>query len=836
LFIFQVETVFKKENEKPGDKKKIPEKPASKGANEPQKETTFTKPADSSKAEKKIAAKPASKDAKDNEFTRPEKTVPKKDTTAKPAPAIKPSAPDTTQKPTAPEAEKKAPEAKPARKAAALINSAKFIPVEVDDVWADTQSAYEKNNEGLDVPQLTRSVANSQFSGIIEYARANSWISDEQKDNLMKGNLPENFVNELALLKAMLRVSTQRGGMGHVKESFDAYTGKGVNEVLLALPEIAKNMPAYDKGGNAIKEKTIGAHSVKFWAREFGAILAKGKVDMDALKTGIEAAKNKAFDAPKEVAGELHEYTDVEIFKQDWRVAASATAIGSTVDYEKFKNAADEYDVGMALAAAKAAVDATERMADPARNAACDGIAEIAGTVKQLQNGNMELSGGITREGALALAVEAKVLYSGSSRDEVKKAAKRNKDNVSGEVFKAGDRFYALSNFYAKANAEYVTGTPRAEGRKIANAPLDNPLVKEMLRQRIHGSLVAMGVADESGNRLVDFGTEATNSAVSDYLGKKAGLTQDVRLQLAGIALASRQDAVAKRMGTAEALIAEEPEVVAAIAAKCAPEQDKNAAALALARYLNDNADSLGLKDDAGNFTKKKEILDAIRQYEVNASEKTGPITAPIVKKKEQEPTPVKEMPARETPGQAPVVAITQEAYDRMGLVEKKREIGKFANGANDAETAKARDAIFGAGNMDNGKIEPRLKYLASLPSERIFEDDGSKMSAKKLVAALEKYEKDEAAKQGAATEFEEVKASRPQMYGLLVNKYDDLVKAVKANNTDVIGTEQKAKDAIAIYVKEKAYDDNLSGDTDDAAVWANRIVPYYHAASLRQQ
>ena len=591
---------------------------------------------------------------------------------------------------------------------AALVRSAKFMPVEVDDVWTDTKSAYDRNNPEVTPPdgvyELTRKIANSQFSEIIDYSLANGWITAGQKDALMKGELPNSFGSELALLKAMLRVSTQRGGMTHVNESFDAYRDKSAREVLLVLPQIAKDMQDYDDGWNAIAGKTIGKAAAAWWTREFGAILAKENVDIDALRVEIEAAKNKKVDVPKEVAGELNAYTDIEIFKQDWRVVAAATAIGSSVDYEQFKNiTTNAYDVGMAIAAAKAAVDGTEQKADPAKNAACDGIEGMVGTVNPMQNGSIKLSGGITREGALALAVEAKVLYSGSSREDVKKAAKRNKDNVSGEIFKVGETFYALSHQYADM-MKIADPNVKKEGRKIANAPMDNPLVKEILRQKIQDNLVVLGIADDSGNRLVDFPTDATNNAISDYLGKKAGLTQDVRLQLAGIALASRQVAVAKKMGTVEALIAEEPSVVTAIATKCASEPDKNAAALALVRYLNDNADKLALKDEAGNFSKDS-VLNAIQE-----------------------------------PAQPAAKEANMDKYGAMNKEAKIKEIVAIIDG-NDMTAAWL--AVYSDKKPRSGEeVDKRLAYLASLPKEDIFEDDGSKMSVAKIVAAIGKYDK----------------------------------------------------------------------------------------------
>ncbi len=140
-------------------------------------------------------------------------------------------------------------------------------------------------------------------------------------------------------------------------------------------------------------------------------------------------------------------------------------------------------------------------------------------------------------------------------------------------------------------------------------------------------------------------------------------------------------------------------------------------------------------------------------------------------------------------------------------------------------------------------------QWLENLGNDEGVKDAAQKLGSEKLTAYLKTVSDDIYGdkpsgkyKQGAFTaaklakelEVEAVKDSKPQLYDLLVNSYTDVVKAVMANGKDVIGTEQKAKDAIDMFVREKAYEDKMYDDTNDAAKWANRIVPYYQASLLK--
>jgi len=521
----------------------------------------------------------------------------------------------TTQKPT-PEAET------PASKADALVSAAKFYPVDVDSVWADTKSAYDRNNKDKDgkllVPELTRSVANKQFSKILDYAIENRWITSEQKAKLMKGELPENFGNELALLKAMLRVSTQRGGFGHVSESFDAYRGKGVNEALLALPKIAKDMQAYTQEGKKIDGKKIGAGSAAWWAREFGAILANEKIDMSK-----QVARTLSKDAIERIG---------ENRSRKLENIPSITPNKRWIDYEKVLNGKKQEPAH------------EETKEDPVKEAAKARITELCSLTNDI-----------------AGAVKLGVLWEENGRSKLK----GKHPDAGGRVFKAENgKFYALSTAYIEAEG-VADALVKTEGRNItrAAAPLENGNVQEFRKKAIMGELVKLGAVE------VDRKNNVAKINVAD------------------------------------------------------PDQNR-----AILNYLQDGKFTGGVKEALEG------IVDGNIQLETRKQVNVQPKIQPTL-----------QQPAKK-PIVTPTQTTAQQKYDALDIAMKKKAIGDFVTSSNNADVVKAQEAIFGKENMDNGKVEPRLRYLATLPSGSIFEDDGSKMSAGKIVRKLEEYEKAQAA------------------------------------------------------------------------------------------
>jgi hypothetical protein len=173
--------------------------------------------------------------------------------------------------------------------------SLRLNPISVDGFWTDTKKAYDRYNTGLNAPELTQASANNQLVSILNYAAKQGWITADEQSALNKGKMPEGSEKKLALLKCMLLVSVQRGGLKSVASSFDSYSGKSVDDVLLALPTIANDM-TYKKRKEEIK---IGLDSAGFWAREFADVLAKEKVG--ALKPGTQKAQVQPVEKRPEV-------------------------------------------------------------------------------------------------------------------------------------------------------------------------------------------------------------------------------------------------------------------------------------------------------------------------------------------------------------------------------------------------------------------------------------------------------------------------------------------------------------------------------------------------------
>ena len=121
--------------------------------------------------------------------------------------------------------------------------------------------------------------------------------------------------------------------------------------------------------------------------------------------------------------------------------------------------------------------------------------------------------------------------------------------------------------------------------------------------------------------------------------------------------------------------------------------------------------------------------------------EKKGQPAAPAVPRTEVQRQ-------KEEPTQTATKTV-QQAYDALGtdVAQKKREIRNFLFNSNTADATKAQDAISGKGERSGleyeTRLNERLEYLASLPSGKIFEKGGSKMSAAKIVQELENHEKE---------------------------------------------------------------------------------------------
>ena len=635
--------------------------------------------------------------------------------------------------------------------AADLIKSAKFMPVEVDNVWADTKSAYNANNKltGADPsPELTRAEANRQFSKILVYALENNWISDEQKAKLMKGEMPEGFSYELALLKAMLRVSTQRGGMWNVNEAFDAYSGKSLGEVLLALPEIAISMQAYDDSeGKAIKGKTIGTASAAFWTREFGAILAKEDVDTNALRAAIENANKKVEEKPKEVAGTLDTYTDIDIFKQDWRVmrAAEVLGIGLAAATEESLNGYKEdsgYSVGKIMAAASEKISNAPKLTvlSQANAGKCSAIEEIIGAVGE--NGTVPAGKGMLAN-PLGSLVQLGLLYEEDKRRDIK--AKAGGEDVA--IFRYNGKKYALSKEYmdaAKAlgidvddanlkkqgkilvgkrkSDEETKSLIRGEDKKQDDAKnlLNDPVAQKTIKDKVVAGLTDLGMYGD-GTLVNDNAlTTGENIAISQYL-------EDGRLNKAdGMPNTEITAGLAKIVGefkyehetniaTGSQIVMFDKDVSDAVGRKAeelanaGTGKTKNDYANDIVGHLNDNAASL----KANKVMDKELVLAAISTYAVGEKQEE--------KKKE-----------------TPKVKTALEAYQGLDEAGKKAKILEFAEANPEVGTAIKEKA--GAALPDDEQ-SLRVGYLMSKGEDAIFKDDKSGMDAGKIVALLKTYD-----------------------------------------------------------------------------------------------
>ncbi|MCX6772098.1 MAG: tetratricopeptide repeat protein [Candidatus Micrarchaeota archaeon] len=623
---------------------------------------------------------------------------------------------------------------------------------------------------------------------VLDYAKDNVKGFGDWRDGIEGWSGDEG---RMALIKSMYLLAFGRG-LGNMTASLDRVgdvdSVVDAGDMLQALwngteSKVSGAMTATTKGTTGISDK-----QKSWWASNFSEIITqdilKGVADKKEALRKEEEKKKLAQNV--EQPGTADAYTSLDAFKSDWRVSSAAGILGGNVDYETFKDAATgKYMVASAVAAAKKKVDGTEKKENPVRNAACDAIEAIVGAAKEMPDNSVQLTGGIDNGAALDIAVQSGIFYRGNARADVRNAARKDDQRVGGEVFEFDGKFYALA-----ASAKTIANVPdelkrrvgadgsgmdanvKAVGRAMASKPLEIPAVQDALRMSLQKDLEVLKVVDASGNRLVNFEADATNKAITDYFTNKKS-PPDIRLQLAGIALASRQVAVEKSMRTAEELAMGEPAVLAAINAKCANAADRNAEALLVLKYLNDNAGKLSLKDALGNFSKDK-ALDAINnKYKVTAVEK---------KKEEEKKAP------------APVVAITREAYDKLDVAGKKHAIGDFVTSQTDADWEKAQEAVSGKNKkMDNGKIEDNLKYLVSLTSDKIFEDNGSKMSARKIVLELDAHEKElEAANAPAGG-----KASMPELYKFIAANRDKIDEELLKNKINNAQIDKAAADAI---------------------------------------
>ncbi|MFA6214487.1 MAG: hypothetical protein WC717_04390, partial [Candidatus Micrarchaeia archaeon] len=450
----------------------------------------------------------------------------------------------------------------------------KLFPVSVDGIWQETKEAYDRNNKGLDAPELTAAKANNQLVKIIDYEVAAGRITSAQRDMLMKGELPagEEFLKELALLKAMLRVSTQRGGMAYVKASFDAYSGQTTDQVLLALPKIATEM--------TYNGKKISAKSAGFWAREFNGILAKQGIKQESLSP--EAKKEEA--AAREKPGTKEAYDDLEAFKGDWRVQVASQAIGQ-VDYEKYC-VDGSYSVEMAENDAKAQVEGKTRIAyteDEAVLKNCERILKITGVDVP----------GITKENLLDRMMEFGVVVKADTRKELRE------QGLSGGIIKHSDgKFYALSKEYQRD----VPDMSKEVMAYIAEGRLESTPVQDIMRKEINKGMFELGLVSSKGELQLDGFEDA-----SGYLGRKTGFTEGARVQIRDIVTSAMAVEVEDRSKIAY-LIAAEPDVKAAIMAKGLD----NGQTLAMIDAIEKNA---GLVDANGNFVKEM-VIGAIGEYQ----------------------------------------------------------------------------------------------------------------------------------------------------------------------------------------------------------------------------
>lgn len=205
---------------------------------------------------------------------------------------------------------------------------------------------------------------------------------------------------------------------------------------------------------------------------------------------GANAALQALIDAAKEQPGTLNEYANVASFRQDWHVQSAVKVLGQ-VNYEDYKNASGKYSVELIDNAAVDKMRGAKVEVDSPVVAECEEL-------KRLVN--------LQGQDALDFAVTAGVLYSADSRRGVKEEAKKHKisgvaDNVAGGVFKAGNKYYALAGSYAfTAGIAADELNVRKEGKKIAKAPLENEVVKNMLCEEIKTKLVGIGVLKEDGS------------------------------------------------------------------------------------------------------------------------------------------------------------------------------------------------------------------------------------------------------------------------------------------------------------------------------------------------
>jgi len=423
--------------------------------------------------------------------------------------------------------------------------------------------------------------ANAILTQVLAYASEKGWLDANAnwKDTKTLEALKADPV-KMALVKEMLLLACGRG-FGNMKASLGRLTATDAAGALAAFTDgtIAKAMTTTTTGNIKITEKQMG-----WWAGLFN--------EKSIITDGVTAALNSSTPAEMqtEVPGMLDQYASLGVFKQDWLVQAAAKVLGE-VNYDDYKGSDGKYSVALiADAANKKAAESVQEVDSPAK-AACEGLEGLV---------NLE------EQPALDFAVKAGVLYSGGSRKDVRQAAKVKKDDVAGEVFKVGDKYYALTKEYAIS-----TGTAdedvRKVGKKIAAAPLDDVVVQNMLAQEISSKLKEIGVLNEDGSfAKAEFASTDDGKAIDAYL-KENGTLAGAKSAL--LAIASLNKTVEVPAATSiEGLMFSNGSVYDAIASKGLDNQGT----LDMIAALNANP---ACKMDDGVHFSVKETIEEIGKY-----------------------------------------------------------------------------------------------------------------------------------------------------------------------------------------------------------------------------
>ena len=453
------------------------------------------------------------------------------------------------------------------------------LPISKLDGFYDRELDRLANLTGKEVDDLsdtyTEEEVNRAFKGVGDYVAKQSGgkvLPLDWETRLIGGELTLSK-QQLAIVESVCALWLGRTD-AYAKKSFDDVLSKGdVNAALLAIydSKAGKSSIASDMSYDGSR---VSAGSARYWQE----VVFKPIMDGVPLAEKV-AEKPKQPEKVVEVPGTLDKYSDLEAFKQDWRVVSAAKLFG-TIDYQKYSRSG-KYLVDGVMSEVAAAMEERQTAVESKNKLICDRIEMITG---KLNNDATKVIGGITND--VDGAVLSGALWEGSSRADLKKAH----PDAKGAIFESDGKHYALSTDYIEKEG-VKDALVKTEGRKLAKAPLDVENAQDFIRGKLAADLKLFGEYSYSGS-----------APIRDYLAGKSGLTPEARMDIAVTA------EVNSMASYGQSTFAEfiSPDVTEAIKGK----KLDNAGTLALVGAINSDA---RLKEN-GLFVESK-VMQAIDDY-----------------------------------------------------------------------------------------------------------------------------------------------------------------------------------------------------------------------------